>query len=250
MDPVCFHIGSRPIYWYGVMMAAAFLAGIAHWRWLARRTGRDESLAGDLAFWMVLGGLIGARTAYVAANWSYYRAVPGEIVRMDQGGLVYYGGFLGAALVVTIFARWRRLPVLDLGDFVITALPLGHALGRIGCFMNHCCYGRPAPAGGVWAFGLGYYPVQLFEAAYNLVLYALLTVFFLRGRRGRHGLSVAAYLLLYAPGRFILETLRGDERISLGPVNAAQALSVALFITGAVLWFAMSRRHENAARAA
>lgn len=273
MDPVCFHIGSRPIYWYGVMMACAFLAGIAHWRWLARREGRDESLAGDLAFWIVLGGLAGARAAYVAANWSYFRLVPAEIIRMDQGGLVYYGGFIGAAAVIVAIALIRRLKMLDLGDFVITALPLGHALGRIGCFLNGCCYGKTTasvfgfvyPGGAdsaVWRTQvkaglvkasdphcLPVYPVQLFEAAFNLALYVLLTVFYLRWRRGRQGLVVAAYLLLYPLGRFTLETLRGDERLALGPLNAAQGLSLALFLTGAILWFALSRRHEDAPRA-
>jgi phosphatidylglycerol:prolipoprotein diacylglycerol transferase len=63
MNPVCFHIGSHPIYWYGVLMALAFLAGISHWQWLGRRTGRDVSLAGDLAFWLMIGGIIGARIA-------------------------------------------------------------------------------------------------------------------------------------------------------------------------------------------
>lgn len=270
MNPVCFHIGSRPIYWYGVMMAAAFLAGIGHWTLLARREGRNAAFASDLAFWIMVAGIVGARAAHVASEWRYYRAVPWEIIRVDQGGMTFYGGLLLAAAVVAVFARIRRMPLLDLGDFVITALPLGHALGRIGCFLNACCYGRVTTGvmgiaypkdTAVWTdqaraglitplqpHSLPVHPVQLYEAAFNLLVYALLTAFYLRGRRGRNGLVLAAYLLLYPPGRFLFEYLRGDERLKLGYLDGAQALSLALMITGAILWIAISRRHENAHR--
>ena len=282
MNPVCFTIGSRPIYWYGVTMALAFLAGMGHWTLLARREGRDVSLAGDLAFWIMLAGIVGARAAHVASEWSYYRTVPSEIVRVDQGGMTFYGGFILAAVAVVVFARARRLPFLDLCDFVVTALPLGHALGRVGCFLNVCCYGKLTtgalgicyPAhfttalgetmdNPVWAAqvragllpklapaSLPVHPVQLYEAGFNLLVYALLTVFYLRGRRGRHGLVLAAYLILYPPGRFLLEYLRGDERLQVGVLDGAQALSLAFMAVGAALWFWISRRHENAPHAA
>ena len=237
MDPVCFHIGSRPIYWYGVMMALAFLAGIGHWHWLGRRTGRDVSVAGDLAFWLMVGGILGARLAYVISNFDYYRAAPQEIIRIDQGGLIFYGGFLGGLLTFFAFARWRRFHPLDLADFTVTALPLGHALGRVGCFLNGCCGGSVTPHPSFLTCGLTHYPVQLYETFFNLGVYALLTWFYLRRRGTRTGSVVALYLMTYPIGRFLLEYIRGDARMRLGSFDMAQVISLILIMTGLILWW-------------
>ncbi|MEI8122181.1 MAG: prolipoprotein diacylglyceryl transferase [bacterium] len=237
MDPICFHIGSRPIYWYGVMMALAFLAGIGHWHWLGRRTGRDVSLSGDLAFWLMAGGILGARLAYVIANLDYYRAAPQEIIRIDQGGLIFYGGFIGGLLTFFAFARWRRIQPLDLADFTVTALPLGHALGRIGCFLNGCCGGGAVPHPSFLTCGLTHYPVQLYETVFNLGVYMLLTWFFLFRRNGRRGSVVALYLMTYPIGRFLLEFIRGDARMHFGHLDMAQVISLGLIGVGIALWW-------------
>ena len=247
MDPVCFHIGSRPVYWYGVMMAFAFLAGIGHWNWLGKRTGRDVSLAGDLAFWLMVGGILGARIAYVFSNFNYYRAAPQEIIRIDQGGLIFYGGFIGGLLVFMILARVRRINALDLADFTVTALPLGHALGRVGCFLNGCCAGRLVLQPSVLTGGLTHYPVQLYEACFNLVVYAFLTLYYLKRRGTRMGSVVALYLVIYPVGRFLLEFLRGDDRMKAGYLDVAQVVSLGLIGLGIVLWWWVNRRtvHEE-----
>ena len=245
MDPICFHVGDRPIYWYGVMMALAFLAGIWHWNWLGRRTGRDVSLAGDLAFWLMLGGILGARVAYVISNFDYYRAAPQEIIRIDQGGLIFYGGFIGGLLTFFAFAKWRKIPALDLADFTLTALPLGHALGRIGCFLNGCCGGCPAPHPSLLTGGLDHYPVQLYEALFNLGVYALLTWFYLQRRRGRAGSVVALYLMIYPIGRFLLEFIRGDARMRVGAFDVAQEISLGLIGAGFILWWIVQRRTKT-----
>jgi len=241
MDPVCFHIGPKPVYWYGVMMALAFLAGIVHWRWLGRRTGRDTALAGDLAFWLMIGGILGARVAFVISDWSYFQKVPWEIIRIDQGGLIYYGGFFGGIAAFLGVAKVYRLPALDLMDFVATALPLGHALGRVGCFMNSCCGGR-ACAASWFTGGLAHYPVQVYESLFNLGLYALLTWVYLNRRGRRFGSVVAVYLMTYPVERFLIEFLRGDERMKAGVLDVAQVVSLVLFAAGLVLWHITTRK--------
>jgi phosphatidylglycerol---prolipoprotein diacylglyceryl transferase len=247
VDRVCFHIGSRAIYWYGVMMASAFLAAMVHWTWLGRRTKRDTTYAADLAFWVMLGGILGARLFYVLANPAIFRADPWAIPRIDQGGLIYYGGFLGGTLAFLIFARVRRANLLDLWDFGITALPLGHAFGRIGCFLNDCCFGRNvSPRWSFLAAGLDRYPVQIYEAVFNLAVYGFLTWFYLNRRRGRNGTVLALYLLTYPIGRFLLEFLRGDERLRWGALSVAQCISLALLAGGVLLWLLVSRRHDHA----
>ncbi len=244
MNPICFHIGSHPIYWYGVMMALAFMAGLLHWHWLGHRTGRDTALASDLAFWLMVGGILGARIAYVFSNLDYFLAAPQEIIRVDQGGLIFYGGLIGGVVAFYILSKWRHLKVGDLADFTITALPLGHAFGRIGCFMNGCCGGCEVQPASLLTGGLSHYPVQIYEALLNLGVYGLLIWYFLYKRGSKQGSVVALYLMTYPVCRFLLEFIRGDERMRVGGLDVAQIISLSLFLAGLVLW-GISRRKQN-----
>lgn len=245
MHPVCFHLGSRPIYWYGVLAAAGFVAAVAHWSVLGRR-GPLGGRASDLGLWIMLGGLLGARAAYVIAHAPEFAAHPLDIVRVDKGGLIYYGGFFGGCGAVLLVARAWRQPLGPLADFVVTALPLGHALGRVGCWLNGCCFGRPTdgvlgvaypPETAPWLEygGARLHPVQLYETAFNLALYALLTWYFLR--RPRPGRVLALYLTVYPIGRFLLEGFRGDPRQALGGLAVAQWISLGLLMAGLTLWW-------------
>ena len=245
MDPVCFHIGSKPVYWYGIFVAIAFLAGVLHWSRRERKAGMPEGFASELAIWIMLGGILGARAAYVVANIRVYAAEPLSILRIDQGGLIYYGGLIGGTLAVLALAARRRIERWVLGDFVIVALPLGHALGRIGCFINACCYGAITTGPlGVWTIlrapgeatpqGAFRHPAQLYEAAANLAVYALLLGWQRRQRPA--GSTVALYLVTYPVARFLIEFLRGDERAQWAGLNVAQWISVGLFVAGLAVW--------------
>lgn len=267
-DPrVIFELFGRPIQWYGLMFAGGFLAAVVHWAWLGKRTKRPAGLGSDLGLWIMVGGVVGARAAYVMANWKeHFSTNLGDIIRVDQGGLVFYGGFVGgvtACVLVSLFKRnkstWtlggrtRKEGTWSLGDFAVTALPLGHAFGRFGCWMHGCCYGRETTS----AFGiptkfygdngqlletLTCYPVQLFEVVGLLVLYVLCTMFYLRNQIP--GRVFAAYMMAYAVLRFCNEFFRGDERLAtVTGFNAAQTTAILLFIAGGVLfgWFTKTR---------
>ena len=245
MNPVAFHIFSWPVYWYGIMMATAFLAGIANWNFFARRQGREHGFGSELAFWMMVCGIVGARVAYVAANFRDFAADPLEIIRIYRGGLVFYGGLIGAAAGVVGVARARREPLLPMADLAVSALPLGHTIGRIGCFLNGCCYGSPTDcACGVFVEGALRHPTQLYEAAFNGAVYLLVFILFLR--RPKPGTVLACYLLAYPPGRFAIEFLRGDPRIHWLGLTAAQLTSLALFGIGLALWRWLRRRPKGA----
>ncbi len=248
MNPICFTIGAHPVYWYGVMMALAFMAGLLHWHWLGHKTGRDVSLASDLAFWLMVGGIIGARIAYVLSNYDYFKDAPQNIFRVDQGGLIFYGGLIGGILTFYILAKWRHLNMVDLADFTITALPLGHAFGRIGCFLNGCCGGCEVAEPSWLAPGLTHYPVQLYEALFNFGVYGLLTWYFIRHRGSKYGSVAALYLMTYPVCRFLLEFIRGDERMRVGGLDVAQLISLTLFLIGLFLWRVIQRRHEKSTR--
>ena len=251
MHPVCFYLGPKPIYWFGVMMALAFLATVSVWNWLAPRTGRPAGYGSELGFWIMISGVVGARAAEVLTNWAHYAAHPAQIIRVDQGGLVYYGGFILACLAVIAFARRRRDPLWALADYAVVGLPLGHALGRVGCFINGCCYGLPTTL--PWAVrfpdtheshGVPVHPTQLYEAAYNLLLFGVLLAFYLR-RRPPAGRVFALYLLLYPPFRLLVEFIREEPRNGFG-LTAAQMTSLPLLLAGLALWWFLGRRTRAA----
>lgn len=235
MDPIAFYIGPKPVYWYGIFVALGFLAGVLHWSWLAKREKRAPGIASDLSIWIMIGALLGARIAYVLANWPQYADAPWLMLRIDQGGLVFYGGFLGASVSVILFARTRHEPLWRLADFVVSALPLGHAFGRVGCFINGCCYGIVSDSAfGVYTAGAYRQPVQIYEAVGNLALYFLLLRFHLR--RKIDGSTLAFYLAAYGTMRFLLEFLRGDVRIHALGLTAAQWTSLLFLLASAMLF--------------
>ena len=252
MHPVLFRILGKEIYSYGAMAALGQLAAILTWQWLDRREDRPPGFAADLGFWLMVSGIVGSRVTYVMANWSYYRSAPLEIIRIDQGGLIFYGGLILGATALALWARHHRLPLWHAADFAIPGLAIGHALGRIGCFLNGCCYGRPA--GEAWC-GIAYppacepgrlfpgvplFPVQLIESACLLAIWTALLVAY--RRRHKDGAVFALYLVLYPPCRFLLEYLRGDERLSWFAIDAAQGISLALLAIGIALFVFLPRR--------
>lgn len=168
-----------------------------------------------------------------------------------------------ASLALVAFARRRRIPLWKMADYAIPGLAAGHALGRVGCFLNGCCYGRAATAHPAWgvvypacsepgqAFaGVPLYPVQLLEAAGLLAIWSVLLWAY--PRRKREGEVFALYLLLYPPLRFALEYLRGDPRQGAWNVDAAQWISIGLWAFGWALiaFLPRGKKDVSAVRAA
>jgi phosphatidylglycerol:prolipoprotein diacylglycerol transferase len=270
MNPIFCHIGAFPIHWFGVMMALGFLAGLFSWVWIGRREGRDFAFCSDFLFWIMISGVLGARLADVVADWKYFLEYPRLIWRIDQGGLSYYGGLIGGVVAVLLFARARREDARQLFDFVASALPLSHAFGRVGCFLNGCCHGTvyhgplavTFPRNSVpWLYqvhntkvldasaphSLPVHPVQLYEAAFLLLLYALLVWSYRRQKRS--GTTTALYLILYPIGRFVMEFFRGDERLYVQGLTSYQVISLVLLAAGLVLMIAGRGKVRPAATA-
>ena len=257
MHPILFHVGSFTLKAFGLMMALGFItAWLAAVR-LARGTHRNADYIATLTVWMMVAGVLGARLAYVAEHWSAeFACQPAAIIRIDQGGLMFYGGVIGAALALLLFVRLRHERFLEVSDLLLAVLPLGHAFGRLGCFLNGCCHGRPSesflavsfPAHSpAWyvqcenglilhtaARSLPVLPTQLFESAANLLLFVALFCLYRRVSH-RRGLVTAAYFMSYAVVRFLIEPLRGDQRMLVGVWSIGQTISIALFAAGAVL---------------
>ncbi len=148
MHPTILRIGSVTIHSYGLMIAIGFGLGLVLMYRLGKREGLPAGRLMDLAFWVALGGILGARLIYILIRWNEYIAplfTEGDfkVFRIWEGGLTFYGGLLGGLLVGLILIRRWRLPTLQVMDIAAPALALGQAFGRIGCLLAGCCWGRP-----------------------------------------------------------------------------------------------------------
>jgi phosphatidylglycerol:prolipoprotein diacylglycerol transferase len=238
MYPELLRLGPFTIYSYGMMVALGFLAGTALARRNARRSGLDPERITDLCFTALIAGLAGARLMFVATDPNYYLAHPLEILMVWRGGLVFYGGLLFGVLAAVWFVNRHQLAFGPVLDVMAPTIVLGHAFGRLGCFLNGCCYGRPGKCGVVFpalADNLHRQPIQLYESFGLLVILAILLRF---GRRPRNGGVFVLYLALYGILRFVLEFWRADDRglfiFGLSPGQFISIIAVAVALTAGV----------------
>lgn len=248
MHPILIEFGPFKLFTYGLLVALGFLAFL----WVGTREARRYGIAAkdfqDLGFTVLLSAIVGARLFFVVLEWRYFLENPLQLVALWKGGLVFYGGFVGATVAAVWLARRRRLPAWDTADAVAPALALGQALGRLGCFFAGCCYGAACDL--PWAvtftdpnslarLGVPLHPTQLYEAAADLSLFALL-YFGVAPRRRAPGRVFGWYLVLYPALRFVVEMFRDDPRGALGPLSTSQAVGIPLFAAG--LWILLARR--------
>jgi phosphatidylglycerol:prolipoprotein diacylglycerol transferase len=253
VHPIAFQLGPLTIHWYGVMIALAFLAGL----WTATRRARRENISGekiaDIVLWLMIGSIIGARTVYVTTYWrDEFADQPfSEVFMIQHGGLVYYGGLIGAAIAGFIYMGRKKMPLWKTSDVLAPSIALGNVFGRIGCLLNGCCYGRPTnmpwgirfPAGHQYA-GVPVHPTQIYDALDNFILYLLLAWLF------RHkkfdGQVLATFLIGYGVTRVFMECFRGDyppDHIHYG-LTPGELVSIPIFIAGLLLAALLSRRGE------
>jgi phosphatidylglycerol:prolipoprotein diacylglycerol transferase len=246
MYPIVLRVAGLTIHSYGVAVAAAILVAI----WLAereaRRKGFPPDTAGNLAMPVFVAGLVGGRLAHVL-GWEpelLWRD-PLGVLAIWRGGLALHGGLVAGLLAGLWYCRRHRLDVWPLADAVAPAVILAQAIGRFGCFLSGDSYGRPTDL--PWAViftspdslapvGIPLHPVQLYEAALDLVLFAALWT--LRTRATRDGQLVLLYLAGYGVIRLVTEVFRGDRaELALG-LSALQAVSLAL-VASALIGFAL-----------
>jgi phosphatidylglycerol:prolipoprotein diacylglycerol transferase len=236
VDPVAFPLFGHDIRWYGLFVAAGFLLACVNWRLLEKPARFPDGFGLEFGFVVMSTGIVGARLAHVLGRPAHFFEHPGEILRIDAGGLTFYGGFVLAFLCGALLARRRGLPVIAVADYGVAGLALGHGIGRIGCLLNGCCYGAVTDCAlGVHTAGATRWPVQGFEALYNIGLCAALNLFYLR-HRDRRGGTLALYLLAYGTWRFGIEFLRVDPRTAALGLSGAQWTSLLLVAAGVATW--------------
>ena len=233
MHPVIAKIGPFCIYSYGLMVALGFAAAILLAYREAPRFGINRDKIIDFGIFVLLGGLFGARLLFVLLNMAYYMANPSEIIDLTKGGLVWYGGFVMGILVGILFVRKNNINFWDVADLLAPFIALAQSIGRVGCFLNGCCYGSYAPAGYIFSIKLPYesiprHPTQIYESLVLLVLFLILR----RWQASRHfkGEIFLGYAILYSLSRFLLEFLRGDNAKILAGFTISQVMSLSILL--------------------
>ena len=255
MFPRLFDLGPVTVYTYGVLLAASYLLGLKMAMVRAERRGLDAARVLDLGIYIIVSALVGAKLMLLIVDFGYFRQNPQELMSLVRSGGVFYGGLILAVLVAFWYMRRHALPVWSTCDAFAPGIALGHAIGRLGCLMAGCCYGRPtslpwgitftdpfAAANVGTPLGVALHPTQLYEAGAELLILGLLLLMERRGR-GFAGRTFWLYMLLYAVSRFIIEYFRGDERgIVLGVLSTSQFISVLIAPVSVAMLIWLSRR--------
>ena len=134
MFPVLLKIGPLSIFTYGFFIALGFLAGIYLAVREARRLGEEPEIIMDLCFYLLIAAIIGSRLFYVATNPKMFLDNPVEILKIWNGGLVFYGGFIAALITGIVYLKTKNIPVWKTADIMAPSIALAHFFGRIGCF--------------------------------------------------------------------------------------------------------------------
>jgi phosphatidylglycerol---prolipoprotein diacylglyceryl transferase len=247
-DPVLVTIGPLAIRWYALAYIVGILLG-----WLyARALIRNERNWGgpapltvvdfdDFILWVTLGIILGGRIGYVLFyNAEHFLNHLTEVAQLWKGGMSFHGGFVGCVLAVVLFARWRNISILSLGDLTCAVAPIGLLLGRLANFVNGELWGRPADVPWAMVFPTGgplpRHPSQLYEATLEgLVLLLVLFIAIRMGALKRPGLVTGLFAFGYAVARIVCELFREpDAQLGFlwGGLTMGMVLSVPLMLTG------------------
>lgn len=254
MHPVFFEYKSIVIHTYGVMAAIGFLCAIIVSGFLAGKENIKKDDISDLAVYVILSAVIGARVFYFFVEPRYFLENPFEIFKIWKGGLVFYGGFIFGLAGALVFIKKRNLPLGKTADVIAPALALGHGIGRTGCFFAGCCYGKPTslPIGIVFKnpdalapLNISLHPVQLYSVVSNIFLFGVLMFFY--KKKKNDGDVFLLYLFLYGILRMIIEYFRGDNRgdFILGIFSVSQFIGLMAVLSACLIYVLKTRKTEN-----
>ncbi|HEX4386539.1 MAG TPA: prolipoprotein diacylglyceryl transferase [Myxococcales bacterium] len=266
-----------PVHTYGILVAGGFLVAMQMAARAAERSGLSRDKVLDLSFGILVAAMIGSRVLFIIVNWDEFKNDLPGIFEFWKGGLVFYGGFIGAVAFSIWYMRKHQMAFFSYADAMAPTVAIGQALGRLGCFSAGCCWGgacdvhyalaaRFPPDSLAFqsqatahviaanaASTIPIHPTQLYEAFGCALIFLGLTLW--RTRKSFNGELLALYLMLYAPLRAVVETFRGDEERGrvfnfLGTVarhawwnlSTSELISVGIFAAGAAIYAIQSRK--------
>ena len=251
MHPEFIRLGPLDIHTYGVFVAIGFILGLAVASRRARREGIDPERITDLGAWLIISGMLGGKLFHSIFFWDdFLYGWREEGVRSLREGFVFYGGFIAASLAAVVYTTMKRMPFFRVADIFAPSIALGHAFGRMGCFFNGCCYGKPCSL--PWAVkfppphvmaGIPVHPTEVYEALGNLAIFAGLSAVYRRKRAD--GQIWWLYVLSYGVLRFAVEFFRGDYVTHyFGVLTLGHLVALVMIAVAAVALARLPRRVE------
>jgi phosphatidylglycerol:prolipoprotein diacylglycerol transferase len=216
------------------MLALAFTVSSVLAALEARRQNIAPDIIFNLSFLVLVSGIIGARLFYVIENAGYYLKEPLEMVMLQRGGLSWFGGLIAGVISGVAYLKKKHLAVYKILDLLAPFVALGQAIGRIGCLLNGCCFGKAA-------YKFGFYfkareafliPTQIYSSLLLLLIFIILR--FLQDKPHKRGEIFLAYLFLYSLKRFFIEFWRADNPVIFFGLTLFQLISIVIFVFSAV----------------
>lgn len=255
IDPIAFNIGPKPIYWYGIVNATAFLVAILLALRNCKKHGIKEDDLVDLILIIIPSAIIGTRIFYVAFNWDYYGRNLSEVYKIWHGGNAIYGGLITGILAMYFFTKKRKMGFLRVLDFSCIYLLIGQIVGRWGNFFNQELFGKNTNLpwgmtgnriqeaiirGNVEGVNpmIPVHPVFLYEILWNIA--ALIVLLIYKNKERADGKIVSLYMMIYGLGRFWIEALRTDK-LMIGAFRVNQLTALLFILVFGALFFTRKR---------
>jgi phosphatidylglycerol:prolipoprotein diacylglycerol transferase len=258
MHPILFEVGGFPVYTYGLLLAAAYLLGLQFALIRAKSRGLNPHQVMDLGIWIIVSALVGAKLMLLVVERDRFEWNLAELINLFRSAGVFYGGLIAAVIVALWYLRRHKMPVWTVTDVFAPAIALGHVVGRMGCLLAGCCFGRQTDM--PWAItfhndfarqnvgtplGVPLHPTQLYEAGAELLILVLLLATEKKGRPFP-GRTFWSYMFLYAVSRFVVEIYRGDSRglvnVFGNALSTSQFVSILLVPLSLIMLFLLGRR--------
>ena len=254
MHPILFNAGSFTIYTYGFCIAVGALLGFGYMYWQGKKQfGLTFDQSNNLFIMLVVGGVVGGKLFLIFEEPSLYLSHPEKL--LSGSGFVFYGSLLLTIPIMLWYFRKIKVPVLGMLDVMAVVTCIVHGLGRIGCFMAGCCYGKPTDS----FFGVTFtnavcqaeplntslHPTQLYEA--TLIFILMTGLILLKSKKEFDGQLFLIYLITYAFGRGVLELFRGDIQrgfIIENVLSNSQFISL-IVISVAIFFYIRLKRKSN-----
>ncbi len=241
------------IYGYGLMIGLGFIMAVLLSSYRAKRRGLSSDAVTDLAIIALVVGFLGAKVMYIIVEFKDFLANPMAV--LGSSGFVVYGGIITGVLSAILYCRIKKLSFLDYFDLMMPGVAVAQGMGRIGCFLAGCCYGRATdswlgvvfPEGSIAPAGVKLLPTQLFSAGGDFLIAILLIL--ISQKKPKTGIVGSLYLIFYGVGRFVIELLRNDPRGGVGALSTSQFISIFIVAGGIFLYTRCRRRPQTAAAA-
>ncbi len=231
------------IYSYGLLAALGSIVAALYFLVTTKKEHLSQHLMLNLILGIIVFSLVGARTFYILMHISHYIPCPEEIYQLWKGGMVLYGGLFFGLVFSIYYIKIHHLPFSQIADCATPAIAFGLSIGRIGCFLNGCCYGIPSSFGFIFPPGSPaaenfphqcLFPTQLISSL-NLFLIGLILHIFKKRAIAKYKLLIL-FLIFYSLHRFFIEFLRADTQPVFLNLTLFQVMSIPLMVFSLVWW--------------